>query len=144
MAVVEKSVLVPYGAAQMYALVDDVEKYPQFLPWCGSSRVVRDSAISALATVEIVYLTVRKSFTTRNSLVANERIDMELVEGPFSELDGSWCFIALGEGSCKVEFRLTYGFSSALLERLLGPVFHQIANSFIDSFTRRAQALYGP
>jgi ribosome-associated toxin RatA of RatAB toxin-antitoxin module len=142
MALVEKSVLVPYSAAAMFALVDDIERYPEFLPWCASSQVHRESSSVLEATLEIRYLGIRQSFTTRNTLTTGERIDMALKDGPFSELAGSWHFTALREDACKVELKLAYRFSSNVLESLIGPVFATIAASLVDSFTRRAQTLY--
>lgn len=142
MPVVEKSVLVPYSAAQMYRLVDDIERYPEFLPWCGGSRVVRESPEALEATLEIRYRGVRQSFTTRNTLTPPERIAMALKDGPFSELEGSWLFTALGADACKVALHLEYRFGTGLLERLLGPVFHHIASTLVESFTRRARELY--
>jgi ribosome-associated toxin RatA of RatAB toxin-antitoxin module len=142
MAQVDKSVLVAYSAQQMYDLVRDVERYPEFLPWCGGASIVRESAEVVRATVEIRYLGVRQSFTTRNTHTPGERIDLTLIDGPFAELDGQWRFLALRDDACKVELQLRYRFSSSLLERLVGPVFHAIAESFIDSFARRARELY--
>ena len=142
MHVVEKSVLLRHSAAQMYELVDRVEDYPLFLPWCGGTEVRRDTA-GMEATLRIQFKGVRHAFTTRNATWPGERIEMRLVEGPFSDLEGVWTFTALRADACKVHFRLQYAFSSRLLEALVGPVFNMIANSFIDSFTRRATQLYG-
>jgi ribosome-associated toxin RatA of RatAB toxin-antitoxin module len=95
------------------------------------------------ATIEIRYRGVEQSFTTHNRLVPNERIEMQLRDGPFSSLAGTWRFTALKDDACKVELSLCYAFSSPLLERLVGPVFHHIASTFVESFTKRAAALYG-
>jgi len=143
MAVVEKSVLVGYSAQQMFELVDQVEHYPRFLPWCGGTEVTSRDAETTVATINIDYLSVRQSFTTENSKQEPDLIVMKLKEGPFRELDGSWRFVELGQHACKVEFRLHYEFSSKLLETLVGPVFSHIANSFVDAFVRRAENVYG-
>ncbi len=142
MAVVEKSVLAPYSAAQMFALVDDVEAYPQFLPWCGGSSVkpVNDNTVHA--TVHINYHHIKHSFTTENVRQAPGRIDITLKNGPFRTLDGSWLFVPLSDSACKIELRLHYEFSSKLLEAAVGPVFHYIANNFVDAFVLRAETIY--
>ncbi len=142
MATVEKTVLVAHSAAQMFDLVDRVEDYPAFLPWCGGASVsdAQEGAVSA--TVHIDYHHIRQSFTTRNMRMPPNRIVMELKDGPFRRLDGSWQFIPLSETACKIEFRLHYEFSSRLLEKLVGPVFHMIANSFVDAFIKRAEKVY--
>ena len=143
MALVEKSVLLPFSAEQMFVLVDNVAEYPHFLPWCGGSSVNVLEENKIQATVLISYHHVKQSFTTENVRVVPQRIDMKLIEGPFRQLDGSWHFIALTPTACKIEFRLNYEFSSKLLEKVVGPVFHYIANTFVDAFVKRAQQLYG-
>ncbi len=142
MAVVEKSVLAPYSAAQMFALVDDVEAYPQFLPWCGGTSVVPVNESTVHATVHINYHHIKHSFTTENVRQMPERIDIKLKNGPFRTLDGSWLFVPLSDSACKIELRLHYEFSSRLLETAVGPVFHYIANNFVDAFVHRAEAIY--
>ena len=143
MAKIEKSVLVNHSASQMFALVDTVEDYPKFLPWCGgSSATVQDDNVTH-ATVKIDYLHVKHSFTTKNTRQAPELIEMTLLDGPFKSLDGHWRFIPLGENSCKIEFKLNYIFSSKLLEHLVGPIFYMIANNFVEAFIKRAEIVYG-
>jgi len=142
MAFVEKTVLVPYSAEQMFKLVDSVEEYPQFLPWCGGSSVTELDGTSVQATVHIDYHHIKQSFTTENVRKPPERIDITLQKGPFRHLDGCWHFIPLSPTACKIEFRLQYEFSSKLLEKLVGPVFHYIANSFVDAFIQRAEKVY--
>ena len=143
MALVEKSVLVQFTPEQMFRLVDRVEDYPVFLPWCGGSSVSDRGAAKLRATVVIDYHRVRQSFTTENTRVEPESIDVKLVEGPFRQLDGSWRFKALGQAACKIEFRLHYEFASRILEKLLSPVFNHIANTFVDAFVKRAEQVYG-
>lgn len=143
MALVEKSVLVEYSATQMHALVNDVARYPEFLPWCGGAETVDREAGAIHATIKIDYRGIRQHFSTENHSRAPELIEMKLVDGPFRHLDGSWHFKPLGEGACKIEFRLHYEFSSRLLEKLVGPVFHFIANTLVEAFVKRAQQLYG-
>ncbi|HEX7811454.1 MAG TPA: type II toxin-antitoxin system RatA family toxin [Burkholderiales bacterium] len=144
MALTEKSVLVEYSAAQMYALVADVPRYPEFLPWCGGAQVLSQSDAVVHAAISIDFRGIRQKFSTENRLREPELIEMKLLDGPFRELDGSWRFKPLGEQACRIDFRLHYEFSSKILEKLVGPVFHYIANSFVDAFVRRAAQLYGP
>jgi len=142
MALVEKTVLVPYSAEQMFDLVDRVEDYPQFLPWCGgaSVKVVNDTTVHA--TVLIDYHHIKQSFTTENVRTPPNQIDITLQHGPFKHLDGCWRFIPLSPTACKIELRLHYDFSNKLLEKVVGPVFHYIANSFVDAFIHRAEKVY--
>jgi ribosome-associated toxin RatA of RatAB toxin-antitoxin module len=142
MAFVEKSVLVAHSAEQMFNLVDCVENYPEFLPWCGGASVAEIEGDKVHATVCINYHHIKQSFTTENVRTPPFRIDMTLQDGPFRQLDGCWRFIPLSDSACKIEFRLSYEFSSKLLEKLVGPVFHYIANSFVDAFIYRAEKVY--
>jgi ribosome-associated toxin RatA of RatAB toxin-antitoxin module len=142
MALVEKSVLIPFSAEQMFALVDNVPDYPKFLPWCGGSSVKEVDGDTVHATVHINYLHIKQSFTTENERQVPSRINITLLDGPFKHLDGDWRFIALTPEACKIEFRLNYEFSSKLLEKVLGPVFNHIANSFVESFIYRAEKVY--
>ena len=138
MASIEKSVLVRHTAPSMFALVADIEAYPQFLPWCGGSRIVSRDGNRVTAEVDIRFHGLRQSFTTLNDQQAPDRIDLRLVKGPFSSLDGFWRFTPLAEDACKVELTLNYDFNNFLLQQLVGPVFHTIATTMIDSFVKRA------
>ncbi len=140
---VERSVLVPHSAAQMFDLVADVEKYPQFMPWCGGAAVSTRDEHGMQASITIALAGIKQSFTTRNTHIYPHKIELELVDGPFSMLKGEWLFNALTEDACKVVFTLQYEFSSRTLEKLIGPIFNRIASSFIDSFTQRALNIYG-
>ena len=142
MALVEKTVIIPHSAEQMFNLVDRVEAYPEFLPWCGGASVDKVEGDIVHATLHIDYHHIKQSFTTENSRTIPVRIDMILVNGPFRHLDGEWLFIALTPSACKITFRLHYEFSSKLLEKMVGPVFHYIANSFVDAFIHRAEKVY--
>lgn len=143
MAVVHKSVLLAYSAEQMFALVDRVEDYPAFLPWCGGVEVRERGPDRLVAAIQINYHGIRQSFTTQNTHTPPTAMQMTLVEGPFSHLDGQWHFKALREDACKIEFDLQYEFSSKILEKLIGPVFSKIADSFVESFCKRAEVVYG-
>lgn len=142
MALVEKTVLVAHSAERMFNLVDRVEEYPQFLPWCGGGAVDDMQGTTMYATLHINYHHIKQHFSTVNRRQPPHEIDMSLRNGPFRHLDGSWRFIPLGEEACKIQFRLHYEFSSKLLEKMVGPVFHYIANSFVDAFIHRADKVY--
>jgi ribosome-associated toxin RatA of RatAB toxin-antitoxin module len=143
MAVVHKSVLLPYSAEQMFALVDKIEDYPKFLPWCGGADVRTREGNKVVAMLTINYHGVKQSFSTENTNTPPTSINMVLIEGPFKQLHGTWNFKPLREDACKIEFELHYEFSSRVLEQLIGPVFNFIANSFVDSFCKRAEVVYG-
>lgn len=143
MALVEKSALIDCSAAQMFELVDHVEDYPKFLPWCGGSTVQRRDSEITLATIEIRYHGIRQSFSTENKKQFPSLIEMKLVSGPFQALDGRWQFQPLDDQACKIEFRLHYEFSSRALALVINPVFSHIANTFVTSFVQRAKQVYG-
>lgn len=143
MAEVEKTVLVPHTAAQMFALVDCPERYPEFLPWCGGVDLGHRDDVRTVATLHIDYHGLKQNFTTENSKTAPALMEMRLVEGPFRHLEGLWRFTALGEAACKVEFRLHYEFASPWLEKIIAPVFGHIAGTFVDAFVKRAETVYG-
>ena len=139
---VTKSVLVPYTASQMFALVDDVESYPTFLPWCGGARVIEQSGDHKTARIDIDYHGVRAHFTTDNVNRPPESIVITLKDGPFRHLHGEWKFRALGEHGCRIDFELAYEFATQLLDKVIGPVFGHIATTFIDAFVRRAETVH--
>ncbi|RXZ38422.1 type II toxin-antitoxin system RatA family toxin [Oxalobacteraceae bacterium CAVE-383] len=143
MAVVHKTVLIGYSAEQMFTLVDRVEDYPQFLPWCGGVEVRDREEHKLIAKININYHGLRQSFTTENTNAPPHAMTMRLIEGPFKHFEGTWKFHALRADACKIEFDMHYEFSSRLFESVIGPVFSVIANSFVDSFCKRAEAVYG-
>jgi ribosome-associated toxin RatA of RatAB toxin-antitoxin module len=142
MALVEKTVLVPHSAEQMFNLVDRVEEYPQFLPWCGGASIKEMLGTTMRASLLIDYHHIKQHFSTENLRNPPHQIDIALMDGPFKHLDGCWRFTPLNDEACKIEFRLQYEFSNKLLEKLVGPVFHHIANSFVDAFIQRADKVY--
>ncbi len=141
MAKVERSVLVEHTAAAMFELVDRIEDYPEFLPWCGGSTLIERTPALTLATLEINYHGVRQSLTTRNRKETPEWMHIEMEKGPFRKLTGHWHFRPLSDRACKIEFQLEYEFSSRILENIVGPVFSYIANTFVEAFVNRADAL---
>jgi len=143
MADVQKSVLIGYSDQQMYALVTKVDAYPQFLPWCSGVDIITQSESLLEARLHIHFKGIQAFFHTRNMQQCPHRIDMAFVDGPFKKFYGSWVFTALREDACKIEFHLHYAFSSIIFEKIVGPVFAIIANTFVDSFVKRANAIYG-
>ena len=143
MKCVEKNVLVGHSPAQMYALVNDFERYPAFLPWCSGAEVLDRAGEVVRARLHIDYFKVRQHFATRNVCVPDTSIRMELEEGPFESLQGGWHFVPLGDAGCKIEFRQSYQFSSRILEKLIGPVFDHISASLVDAFIKEADRVYG-
>lgn len=146
MKTIHKSVLLWHSAHEMFALVTDIERYPQFLPWCDHGEVLERLHDGVLARVGIAISGLRQNFTTRNTHETDRKVHMKLVEGPFSALDGVWAFTPLGDGTqraCKVELQLSYGFNSTTLAALVGPVFDKIAGSLVDAFVKRADQVYG-
>lgn len=139
---VQRSVLVPYSRAQMFDLVADVAKYPEFMPWCGGASVQSQNEHGMQASITISIAGIRQTFSTRNEHDYPGQITFHLVDGPFSALTGKWEFQELAEDACKVVYTMEYAFSSRALEMVVGPVFNRIASSFIDSFTQRAQVCY--
>src|SRR5438552_14578900 len=139
MASVQKSVLVPYSAEQMFELVAAIEDYPKFLPWCGGAAILARGPEETLARLDINYHGARTHFITANRNERPERIAIELREGPFRQLGGKWRFLALGATGSKVELELHYEFATAVLARLIGPVFSHLGHTFFDAFGRRAQ-----
>ena len=140
---INRSAIVPYSQEQMYALVVDIASYPEFLPWCGRAEILSTDAQQTTARLGIAFKGVKQNFTTKNSNTACSKVDMELVDGPFSHLGGVWQFIPLSESACKIMLDLEFAFSSRWLEKIIGPVFGMIGNTMVDSFSRRAREIYG-
>lgn len=143
---VHKSVLIWYSPQEMFDLVTDVPRYPQFLPWCDHARVLEQTEDGMTAEVGIAFGGIRQSFVTRNTHEAGRRVRMQLIKGPFSQLEGDWHFHPVGDGqqrACRVELTLAYGFDNMALAALVGPVFDRIAASMVDAFVKRAEQVYG-
>ncbi|MBZ4194897.1 MAG: type II toxin-antitoxin system RatA family toxin [Candidatus Contendobacter sp.] len=143
MATVKKSALILYSAAEMYALVSDIEAYPQFLPWCRSTQILSRSEDEVRAVIEMVKGRVHKSFSTINRMQHHKMIDIRLLEGPFRRLEGYWRFDPLRADASKVSLDMEFEFASPLVRMAVEPVFKQIANSLVDAFCKRAVDRYG-
>lgn len=145
---VKRSVLLWYSSREMYALVTGIERYPEFLPWCSRAELLESNEGAVTARLSLAYAGVRHAFTTRNEHMTDESVNMRLVDGPFSMLDGLWTFRAIGSAgadraACRVELDLRYAFSSRALEAVVSPVFDRVANTLVDSFVSRAEQVYG-
>jgi ribosome-associated toxin RatA of RatAB toxin-antitoxin module len=150
---VQKSILLWYSPREMYDLVVAVDRYPQFLPWCERAEILDASGDTMTARLHLAYAGVRHAFTTRNQHVPVRSVLVQLVDGPFSMLDGRWQFVPIGragaeaadgdERACRIEFELEYAFASKPLEAVLSPVFDKVANTLVDRFVQRAEQVYG-
>lgn len=143
---VNKSVLIWYSPQEMFNLVTAVDQYPQFLPWCDRATVLTHDEHGMTAEVGIAFSGIRQSFVTQNTHIEGREVQMKLVKGPFSKLEGVWTFEPVGDGqqrACKVGLSLLYGFDSLALSAIVGPVFDRIASSMVDAFVKRAEQVYG-
>lgn len=143
MTIVHKSALVKFSAQRMFQLVDDIEAYPDFLPWCSGSRIISRVNDVVEAELQISKGGFKKSFATRNRIDAGGRIYMSLIDGPFSYLEGVWNFMPLREDASKISLDLEFEMSGVLANLAFGTVFNQICNTMVSSFTQRARQLYG-
>lgn len=144
MHVVSKSILVRYPAQFMFRLVEDIEAYPQFLPWCRSSRILRRQGDEVDAEIEIARGAFHKKFATRNRHMGHTEIRLKLLDGPFTHLQGAWTFQALHEEACKVSLNLEFEISGRLANLAFGAMFGQICNTLVGAFSQRAKEVYGP
>ena len=142
MQVIERSAIVTYTAAQMFALVNDVGRYPEFLPWCTGARVADESDTRRLASLRIARGVLRTEFTTRNTLVKDSQILMHLVDGPFRNLAGEWRFDAIDERGSRVRFRVEFEFKNRLTAAAMSAAFKALCSSIVDAFVTRAQKVY--
>ncbi len=143
MSKISKRVLITYTADQMYDLVNDIEAYPDFLPWCDKVRVIDRDEMSVKAEVGVSKGRIRQSFITQNNLIPGRRIEMNLVEGPFKKLHGVWYFSPRGENGCEVKLEMEFEFAKGLLGFGFNKIFSGIANTLVDAFCQRARQKYG-
>ncbi len=140
---IQRSALLPYTAEQMYDLVNRVEHYPEFLPWCSETHVLEESEDAMRARLTVAKAGLRQSFTTHNALIPGRQIQMQLEDGPFSNLQGTWEFKPLSEQACKISLDLHFEYSGPIIRATLGPLFNHAANTLVDAFSQRAKELYG-
>lgn len=142
MHTLKRQAIVPYSTRQMFELVNSIEEYPRFLPWCHSSEIISRTDKEVVASLEVNWKGIHKSFTTRNLLFPNERMEITLVQGPLHRMNGIWQFHALDEHACKVMLDMEFEFAGGFIDKLFQPVFQHIANTFVDAFCKRAVELY--
>lgn len=140
---IARSALVEFSAQDMYSLVENIEAYPEFLPWCRASNVLERELGRTVATLVIGMKGINHSFTTENRNRPSESIELQLVEGPFRAFGAKWTFQALGESAARIEFSLSYTLAGGLFARALAPILDQIANTMVDAFISRAESVYG-
>jgi ribosome-associated toxin RatA of RatAB toxin-antitoxin module len=143
MNTLKRSAIVPYSVRQMFDLVDNIEEYPRFLPWCHTSQIVSRTEKEVIASLEIMWKGIHKSFTTRNVLHPHQQMEINLENGPLKHLEGIWHFQALHDQGCKVTLDLEFEFAGGFIDRFFQPVFKHIANTLVDAFCKRAAELYG-
>jgi ribosome-associated toxin RatA of RatAB toxin-antitoxin module len=140
---ISRSAIVEHAAAEVYGIVENIEAYPEFLPWCYATEVHERGPARTVATITVGMRAIRQSFTTENANRPGEGIDLRLIKGPFRNFAASWRFTALGGRAAKIEFSMEYEFSSRVLGKVLEPLFDHIADTMVGSFSRRADQLYG-
>jgi ribosome-associated toxin RatA of RatAB toxin-antitoxin module len=138
---IEKSAIVLHQKTTMFSLVDRVEDYPKFLPWCGKTEILYRDKNKTTASIEINFKGIKQTFTTENQKINEDVMKIKLVDGPFKYLSGEWAFKALDKDSCQIQLKLEYQFSNIILEKLIAPVFNIIANTFIDEFIKQANKI---
>ena len=140
---INKTLLVPYSAKQMYDVVNNVQEYPEFLPWCEDTIIKERGETNQVASILLVWSGLRKKFTTRNTMTPGKEIILELEDGPFSEFLGDWKFEDLGDLGSKVTFKLNFKFSTGILDLAFNKVFTNISKDMVDAFYNRAKHVYG-
>lgn len=143
MTTIKRNALVAYTARQMFELVNSIEEYPRFLPWCRESHIIEQTESEIEASLDIAWSGIHKSFITRNHLYPYERIDIKLVKGPFRQLEGHWSFLPYGEHGCKINLVLEFELAGHFLDVVFEPIFNRIANSLVEAFCKRAADIYG-
>lgn len=140
---IQRSALLPYPVKAMFDMVNDIERYPEFLPWCSAVHILEHQGETMRAEMVVAKGSLKQSFTTCNIIRPEEFIEMNLERGPFSSLHGVWRFTALNENACKITLDLSFEYAGALIRMTLGPLFTQAANTMVDAFCTRAKQLYG-
>lgn len=140
---ISRSALVMHSVEDMYRLINDVMSYPKFLPDCSDSKIIAQDEQSMTAALLVSKSGLKKWFTTENTLVTNQEVKMNLVDGPFKQLVGGWKLTALSDDACKIELNLDYEFSNKMFDLAFGRVFNHLANNMVQAFTSRAKQVYG-
>jgi len=143
MTEISKTTLVPYTSDEMYVLVNDIESYPSFLPWCTEAKILSQQEESLTATLSMALGKIKQSFTTENTMQDGSRIDIQLIEGPFKHLSGYWRFIQEDEQSCHIHLHMHFEFKNKIIKHTLGKAFYKVMDTLVESFVQRAQQIYG-
>jgi len=143
MTEISKTTLVPYTSEEMYVLVNDIESYPIFLPWCTEAKILSQQEDSLTAKLSMALGKIKQSFTTENTMQDGSRIDMQLIEGPFKHLTGYWRFIQEDDQSCHIHLHMHFEFKSKIIKHTLGKAFYKVMDTLVESFVQRAQQIYG-
>ena len=143
MTEISKTTVVPYTSDEMYVLVNDIEAYPSFLPWCVEAKILSQHEESLTATLSMVLGKIKQSFTTENTMQDGSRIDIQLIEGPFKHLSGYWRFIQEDEQSCHIHLHMHFEFKNKIIKHTLGKAFYKVMDTLVESFAQRAQQIYG-
>ena len=133
----------PYACEVVFEVVDQIDAYSEFLPWCAESQVLHRTEMEVIATLVLAKSGIRQSFTTKNQLIRPNAIGLSLVDGPFKQLEGVWAFDALGDAGCKISLDMRFEFSSKLMDQTFGRVFGVAADRMVDAFTARLDDLHG-
>jgi len=140
---ISKRTVVPYTPEEMYVLVNDIESYPAFLPWCTAAKISNQQKESLTASLSLAVGKIKQSFTTENTMQDGSRINMQLIEGPFKHLSGYWKFNPEDEQSCHIHLHMNFEFKNKIIKHTLGKVFYKVMDSMVESFVQRAQQIYG-
>jgi len=143
MTEISKTTVVPYTSEEMYVLVNDIESYPTFLPWCTEAKILSQQEDSVTAKLSMALGRIKQSFTTENTMQDGSRIDMQLIEGPFKHLSGYWRFIQEDDQSCHIHLHMHFEFKNKIIKHTLGKAFYKVMDTLVESFVQRAQQVYG-
>ena len=143
MTKISKATVVPYTPEEMYVLVNDIESYPAFLPWCSAAKILTQQEESLTATLSLALGKIKQSFTTENTMQDGSRIEIQLIEGPFKHLSGYWKFNPEDEQSCHIQLHMNFEFKNKIIKHTLGKAFYKVMDSLVESFVQRAQQVYG-
>ena len=143
MTEISKTTVVPYTPEEMYVLVNDIESYPAFLPWCSAAKILTQQEKSLTATLSLALGKIKQSFTTENTMQDGSRIEIQLIEGPFKHLSGYWKFNPEDEQSCHIQLHMDFEFKNKIIKHTLGKAFYKVMDSLVESFAQRAQQVYG-
>ena len=143
MTEISKTTVVPYTPEEMYVLVNDIESYPAFLPWCSAAKILTQQEESLTATLSLALGKIKQSFTTENTMQDGSRIEIQLIEGPFKHMSGYWKFNPEDEQSCHIQLQMNYEFKNKIIKYALGKVFYIVMDTLVESFVQRAQQIYG-